>query len=145
MLSENQDELTPDQDVEAIKAPESPLSQKERVEKRQGKRKRTPPGQRSPLDEVLARFAACGRCVYFLLSYQSLAGREVLETAVAAADDQWLQLPWVKTIPTLVEKSFGLTIDWGDFYVEAVCPLCQRAFVYTAETEEQMPDFQIEL
>lgn len=145
MLIENQDEIDNENEVEREQEPRRPRSEKQRVQKRSGARKRPSPVQRSPLDEVLARFAACGRCVYFLLSYQSLAGREVLETAVSAAEDEWLQLPWVETIPTLVEKSYGVSLDKGDFYVEAVCPLCQRAFAYTAETEEQMPDFQIAL
>lgn len=91
------------------------------------------------------RFAGCGRCVYFLLGYQSMAGREVLETAVADSDDEWLQLNWLPLMPSLVEKSYGLSIDQGDFYIEGCCPGCQRMFVYTTETDEELADFQISL
>lgn len=91
------------------------------------------------------RFAGCGRCAYFLLSYQSTVGQEVLETAVAESDDEWLQLNWIATLPTLVEKSYGTSLDQGDFYVEGSCPNCQRVFVYTTETDEELADFQISL
>ncbi len=81
----------------------------------------------------------------FLLSYQSTTGREVLETAVDESDDEWLQLNWVDTLPMLVEKSYGITLDRGDFYVEGSCPVCQRVFVFTTETDEELADFQISL
>jgi len=163
MLPENQDDFMdelveePELEVETADLTEfaemdeveevsqKPRKEKPRVQKRSGSRKRRVRQQRSPLDEVLARFAGCDRCSYFLASYVSVQGQEVLETAVAESDDEWLQLAWIPTMPTLVEKSFGITIDQGDFYVEGSCPLCQRVFVYTTETEEERADFQISL
>ena len=157
MLTENQDDAIDEVAVEPMAdadmsdteksgaEEQQPREPKRRAQKRRGSRKRQARQQRSPVDEVLARFAGCERCSYFLGSYMSTQGREALETAVAESDDEWLQLTWIQTMPTLVEKSFGLTIDQGDFYVEGSCPVCQRVFVYTTETDEEMADFQISL
>ncbi len=142
MITKNQAELAEEQELELAEAPQVPRVEKPRPPKRQGTRKR-PRNRPWDVETVLARFSACGRCVYFLLSYQSMAGAEVLATAVANSDDEWLQLPWIDQMPTLVEKSYGLSIDLGDDYVEAICPLCQRLFVFSAQTAEFAADFQI--
>lgn len=142
MITENQAELAEEPGWALAEAPRAPRIEKPRRPKRQGTRKR-PRNQPWQVETVLTRFSACGRCVYFLLSYQSMAGAEVLATAVARSDDEWLQLPWIDQMPTLVEKSYGLSIDLGDDYVEAICPLCQRPFAYSAATEEFAADFQM--
>ncbi len=148
MSPENQENSSKQDENEQDNQTRKPRSQKRRASKRQGGRKRqrpTKPPERTPVEELLMRFAGCSRCVYFLLSYQSTTGREVLETAVAESDDEWLQLNWVDTLPMLVEKSYGITLDRGDFYVEGSCPVCQRVFVFTTETDEELADFQISL
>ncbi len=148
MSAENQENSTNQQEKEQGGNAKRPRSQKRRARKRKGSRKRqkpTKPPERSPVEEVLMHFAGCKRCVYFLLSYQSEMGREALETAVAESDDEWLQLNWMESLPKLVEKSFGIPLDRGDFYVEGSCPVCQRVFVYTTETDEELADFQISL
>lgn len=142
MITENQAELAEEQGLELEEAPRVPRVEKPRPPKRQGTRKR-PRNQPWNAETVLARFSACGRCAYFLLSYQSIAGQDVLATAVANSDDEWLQLPWVDQMPTLVEKSYGLSIDLGDYYAEVICPLCQRPFAFTAETAEFAADLQM--
>lgn len=148
MSSENQENSTTQEENEQENQAKKPHSEKRRARRRQGGRTRqrsTKPRERTPVEELLMRFAGCSRCVYFLLSYQSTTGREVLETAVSESDDEWLQLNWVDTLPMLVEKSYGITLDRGDFYVEGSCPICQRVFVYTTETDEELADFQISL
>ncbi len=142
MMTENQAELAEQLELALAEASRAPRIEKPRRPKRQGARKR-PRNQPWQVESVLKRFSACGRCIYFLLSYQSMAGAEVLATAVANSNDEWLQLPWIDQMPTLVEKSYGLSIDLGDDYVEAICPLCQRPFVYNAATEEFAADFQM--
>lgn len=95
--------------------------------------------------EVVARFAACDRCSYFLSGYRSILEPEALQTAVSEAQADWLPLACTPPVRQLLAKSYGVRVDLDDYYVEGACPSCRRAFVYWAETEEMQADLQISL
>ncbi len=101
------------------------------------------PQKRMTVDDVLARFAACDRCSYFLAGYYSAVGREQWQTAVAHMDAGWLTLAWSPHMRLLVEKSYGVSVDVEHYYYESCCPNCQRAFTFWAADEDAQPDFQI--
>lgn len=90
-------------------------------------------------DEVIAYFAACGRCGYFLTGYRAAFGRQGLETAVAAAKGGWLTFPWSITLRELVLTSYGSRIEATDYHFDGCCSECRRSFTYHASEQEGKP------
>lgn len=95
------------------------------------------------VDDVIARFAACDRCSYFLTGYYSAVGLDSLKTTVSQMSTEWVTLVWSSTTRTLVEKSYGVSVDLEYYYYEGCCPNCRRAFVFWAEDDSAQPSFQI--
>ncbi|MCA9962057.1 MAG: hypothetical protein KC443_23640 [Anaerolineales bacterium] len=103
------------------------------------------PQSQVSVDAVLARFAACDRCSYFLTGYYSKLGLDNLQTAVSQIDAGWLTLTWSPVTRTLVETAYGTSVDRGHYYYEGCCPNCHRAFTFWAKDEAAQPDFQISM
>ncbi len=107
----------------------------------QAKRKRDP-----VLAEVEDRFAACGRCCYFLGGYRSVYGKDAVITAVLNQKDNWLTLNWGQSIRELMNKTYGVRIDVDYYHYEGCCEFCQRPFAFQAgDGEEKVDSFRIQM
>ncbi len=114
-------------------------SKKHRKLRRKGKRATT------NYDKMVAHFAACGRCSYFLAGYRVLHGVENLETAVSQSPAEKLNLSWNFDMRDLLTKSYGVTFYIDHLYFEAVCPECGRQYNYTAGDEGKEDTFHVEM
>ena len=116
---------------------------KRKKEKRDRPRKRRPA---SGMVKVAARFAACGRCSFFLAGYKALVGEEALEMAVSQRGHHWLRLPWNQSATDLLHKSYGRRVEADCFHYEGICRECRRHFIYEApDAADEPPQFRIEL
>ena len=123
-------------DEDALQSSEEPEPRE------QPKKRRASPALR----QVIAWFAACGRCSYFLAGYRLIADEEALETAVANQSKKWLALPWSHAMAELIHKTYGSRIDISCYHFEGQCPECHRRFTYQSAEEEGGPAaFRIEL
>lgn len=77
----------------------------------------------------MADFVACGRCSFFLAGYRVIHGKDQLEQAIEASDDEWLTLRWDHNTRQLVQSSYGSRLDIEFYYFDGRCPECQRRFV----------------
>ena len=107
------------------------------------KAKSEPVEPQDPLQAIRARFAACGRCCYFLGSYVSAHGEGELETALQNGNSGWLNLTWDQHTRNLVHKAFGVRLDVDYYHYEGCCVFCCRQFVYEAGEEEAV--FRVQL
>ena len=89
-----------------------------------------------PAQVIKARFAACGRCCYFLGSYTSAHGFGELETAVEAGLPEWLNLTWDHHSRMLVHKAFGVQLDVDYYMYEGCCVSCYRQFSLRTDEKE---------
>ena len=119
------------------KRPSSPPKHKKT--RRKGKR------ATAEYDKMVAHFAACGRCSYFLAGYRVLHGVENLETAVSQSPADKLDLSWNFDMRDLLTKSYGITFDIDHLHIEAVCPECGRQYNYSAGDDKKEDAFHIEM
>lgn len=115
------------------------------------RRKRRPDGPKpgktssaTPVEqEVVARFAACGRCSFFLSEYRLSYKPDAFATAVANSEAGWLTLEWDDRLRRMVFGAFGSRVDieWSSF--DGCCPECQRRFFYRAATDDDTAVFRI--
>ena len=119
--------------------PETPSDQPDELKP---KPKQAASRSRSKLkvEDVIAYFAACGRCGFFLTGYRAAYGQERLETAVAKAKGGWLTFDWGIPLRELVLKSYGSLIEASDFHFDGCCPECRRSFTYHASNSPRRPD-----
>ena len=89
-----------------------------------------------PTQVIKDRFAACGRCCYFLGSYVSGHGQEELETAVQNDLSDWLTLTWDHQTRMLVHKAFGVQLDVDYYFYEGCCVACSRQFSFRDNGED---------
>lgn len=102
--------------------------------------------KRPTVDQVIARFAACARCSFFLTGYRAQQEAEALAAAVANAKTGWLALNWGPQMRELVHKSYGVRMDIAYAHYEASCRECRRRFVFHAADEDGLEHtFLIEL
>lgn len=80
-------------------------------------------------DGLLRHFLACRVCCYFLSGVQVLYGREVVDRMVREFDGTWMYVPLTREIRSLMQKTYGVQVDKGDFFVEHACEVCCRRFV----------------
>ena len=114
------------------------------VKKSKRRKSKSQPYKVDSNQDIKARFAACGRCCYFLGSYTSTHGEAELETAVLDGVSGWLILTWDQQTRNLVHKSFGVRLDVDFYHYEGCCVACCRQFVYeTGETGEAI--FRVQL
>ncbi len=97
-----------------------------------------------PTQMIKARFAACGRCCYFLGSYTSAHGQQELETAVQEGLSDWLTLTWDHQTRMLVHKAFGVQLDVDYYHYEGCCVACSRQFSFKSD-EEGGATFRVKL
>ncbi len=103
-------------------------------------------GPRLSVDDVVAHFAPCGRCGYFLAGYRAANGLEDLETAVSHAKSGWIVLSWNLAVRELVLKSYGCRIEEDDLHYEGCCRECRRHFIFRASRSASHPHtFRIEI
>ena len=116
-------------------------SKNKKHKKTHRKGKRTTPHY----DKMVAHFAACGRCSYFLAGYRVLHGVENLETAVEQSPTGKLDLSWNFDMRNLLTKSYGITFYIDHLHIEAVCPECGRQYGYSAGDDDKEDSFYIEM
>ncbi len=122
----------------------------EALEKGEHERAGKPKKKRLPkdfayYDQVVAHFAACGRCSYFLAGYRVIHGVENLETAVDKSKAGWLSLSWNHAMLDLLSKSFAVEIYADFLHYDGCCPECGRHFVYQAgDTPEEAAVFRVQ-
>jgi hypothetical protein len=97
------------------------------------------PLSRVSLDELVACFAPCGRCGYFLAGYRAALGLANLQTAVSQTKSGWIVLAWNDVVRELVLKSYASDIEENDFHFEGSCPECHRHFIYRAPNHPNQP------
>lgn len=95
---------------------------------------------KAALDDVVAYFAACGRCGYFLTGYRALMGLEALKTAVTQAKSGWLVLTWDDNVRELVLKSYASDVEANDMHFEGCCMECRRHYIFRAARSANFPD-----
>jgi hypothetical protein len=98
--------------------------------------------ERDQFDRQQRRFAACGRCGYFVADCRIYLGLEAYQAAVLAARDGWLRLEGDATFRRLLQNAYGVQHDVGYDYLDGSCPECRRRFVY-AEREDGLTRFKI--
>jgi hypothetical protein len=86
--------------------------------------------ERENYDRLRLRFAACGRCGYFLADLQLLLGLEAIQAATLDARDGWLRLEGDEALRPLLIHAYGVQLDLGYDYLDGACPECRRRFVY---------------
>lgn len=89
--------------------------------------------ERENYDRLRQRYAACGRCGYFLADLQLLLGEEAIQAAALDARDGWLWLEGDEALRPLLIHAYGVRLDLGYDYLDGACPECQRRFVYRVE------------
>ncbi|MEM7335055.1 MAG: hypothetical protein AAF490_23460 [Chloroflexota bacterium] len=83
-----------------------------------------------PFNKMIANFAGCGRCSYFLAGYRVLQGELVLEKAANKMKSNQLQLPWVEEMRKLLVNAFGIHFEVDYLRFNGRCPECGRPFTY---------------
>ncbi len=89
--------------------------------------------ERENYDRLRQRYAACGRCGYFLADLELLFGREAIQAAALDARDGWLRLEGDEALRPLLIHAYGVGLDRGYDYLDGSCPECRRRFVYRVE------------
>lgn len=108
-----------------------------------GESKRVRRGDAPTLSKIIADFAACGRCSYFLAGYRVVCGVEDLETAIDRCKSGWLVLTWNHAVRELVYKSYDCRVDIDFSHYEGCCPECRRHFICETGEGEQPGTFRI--
>ena len=91
--------------------------------------------ERDILDRQNRRFAACGRCGYFVADCRNYLGEAVLVEAMLDGEDGWLRLEGDETFRRLLTYAYGVPLDNGYDYFDGSCPECRRRFVYMARAD----------
>jgi hypothetical protein len=89
--------------------------------------------ERETYERARRRFAACGRCGYFLGDLQLYLGEEALQLEILAARDGWLRLEGDETFRRLLSNAYGVQLDVGYDYFDGSCPECRRRFVFAEQ------------
>ncbi len=149
-------ESVENEQIEAVQPAASPAEAdvseqvQEALEKGERERATKPKKKRLPkdfayYDQVVAHFAACGRCSYFLAGYRVIHGGENLETAVDNSKAGWLSLSWNHAMLELISKSFGIEIYADFLQYDGCCPDCGRHFIYQAgDTPKDAAVFRVQ-
>jgi hypothetical protein len=97
--------------------------------------RRLPRDQREAVERQRRRFAACGRCGYFVADCCLLLGEETVQDAILDADDGWLRLEGDLTFRRLLQNAYGIQLDAGYDHFDGSCPECRRRFVYMEQAD----------
>ncbi len=101
--------------------------------------------QKKPVtpQQVITRFAGCGRCSFFLSDIRLTRDPAFFEEAVTNIDYNWLVLPMDSSLRILIQKTFGVRLDIDAFFVEGCCPECRRAYICNLDIDGEPPEFRI--
>jgi hypothetical protein len=91
--------------------------------------------ERETYERMRRRFAACGRCGYFLGDLQVYLGEETLQSAGLASRDDWLRLEGDATFRRLLLNAYGVELDIDYDYYDGCCPECRRRFIFTDRSD----------
>jgi hypothetical protein len=124
-------------EVASVEPPQpEPIERQDQVERQETPEpRRLSRAERETYERARRRFAACGRCGYFLGDLQLYLGEETLQLEILAARDGWLRLEGDETFRRLLSNAYGVQLDVGYDYFDGSCPECRRRFVF-AEQEE---------
>jgi hypothetical protein len=85
--------------------------------------------ERDTLDRQQRRFAACGRCGYFVADCRVKLGEDALLDAMLDTRDGWLRLSGDSAIHGMVMDAYGVHLDVDFDLFDGTCPECRRRFV----------------
>lgn len=81
-----------------------------------------------------------------------MLGKDAFIAQVGSAEDDWVELPWRPDLVDLIEKSYGIRLDDGLFFLEHACRECGRVLTYERTADEdageatgQPPDVRIQI
>lgn len=94
-----------------------------------------PRAEREKVERERRRFAACGRCGYFVADCCLMLGEEAVQDAILDADDGWLRLEGDLTFRRLLQNAYGIQLDAGYDYFDGACPECRRRFVFMEQAD----------
>lgn len=86
-------------------------------------------GERETVDGQRRRFAACGRCGYFIADCQNQLGVEAVQTALLDTTDGWVHLKAYPSFHRRVMDAYGVQLDAAFDSFDGTCPECRRRFV----------------
>lgn len=90
--------------------------------------------ERDTVDRQRRRFAACGRCGYFIADCHLYLGDDGFHDALLDARDGWVRMEGDRTFHQLVMDAYGVELDTVFDSLDGTCPECRRRFVL-ANTE----------
>ena len=121
--------------------PESPLTEPEppaaETEPPAPEPRRLSRAERDSVDRLQRRFAACGRCGYFIADCLIYLGRETLHDAFLDAGDGWVRMEGDRTFHRLAANAYGIHLDTAFESFSGTCPECRRSFVILNTEEGQ--------
>ena len=85
--------------------------------------------ERDALDRQQRRFAACGRCGYFIADCRVSLGQDALADAILDSGDGWVRLVGDTYIHKMVAEAYGVALDVEFDSFDGTCPECRRRFV----------------
>ena len=91
--------------------------------------------ERDALDRQQRRFAACGRCSYFVADCRVKLGGEAYQTAVLDSRDGWVRLEGDHGIHRMAMGAYGVELDAEFDLFDGSCPECRRRFVIVNEDD----------
>jgi hypothetical protein len=134
-------EAPPVEEVQEKDEAVKPVSREKQREKQRRKNQST-----REMDQIVAWFAACGRCSFFLTGYRLIFDEDVMATAVSGRGKKWLKVPWSHDAARLVHKTYGSRVDINCYHYEGQCKECRRRFTYQADKKgDAAGTFRIEL
>lgn len=95
--------------------------------------------EQETVDRQRRRFAACGRCGYFIADCRNQLGLEAVQTALLDAADGWVHLTTDHSFHRRVMEAYGVQLDAGFDSFDGTCPECRRRFVI--ETTDDGPTY----
>lgn len=98
--------------------PEPPVVEPRRLSK----------AERESVDRQQRRFAACGRCGYFVADCRIYLGQETFHDAILASRDGWVRMEGDRRFHRLVMDAFGVQLDAAFDSFNGTCPECRRSF-----------------
>ena len=84
--------------------------------------------ERETVDRQQRRFAACGRCGYFVADCRIYLGQETFHDAILASRDGWVRMEGDRRFHRLVMDAFGVQLDAAFDSFNGTCPECRRSF-----------------
>ena len=91
--------------------------------------------ERDAFDRQQRRFAACGRCSYFVGDCRVKLGQDAYQAAVLDSRDGWVRLEGDHAIHRMAMGAYGVELDAEFDLFDGSCPECRRRFVIVNEDD----------